>query len=420
VRSLFPLAPTSSITRRKVLFATLAVIAGTLLSLGRTTGAGALNTIMIEDGPLFLSDAVSKGFWSSVTESYSGYYHLVPRLLAQFNALFPADWAAPLFAIEAALVTSLLALMVYTASAGIFNNTISRVLVSAPMILMPLAQDDLYNCVATLRWQLMYAVFWAVLWVSPSRIGRIIGPLVVFLAAFSDNAVWVFVPLVLLRLWARRDRGALLHLVFLVAGALASAITVLSGVTNRGTEPRIDPIWAAQAYFLRPVPQLIVGVRWATLRPGHTLTGLLPVAVAWAAFAVIVFLAWRKVTKPHWPLAIVAMASSVALYFFCTMAVGQAVARYSAPTALLVLTALVALMQPPRRWPLYVFTAFFAVVIAFNYRMDGGRTDGPLWSDELAKARVACAQPGTSYASLQVSPIYVYWGASLPCTYLRK
>lgn len=415
---LFPVAPAARLTPGKALLALVAVAVGTVASLGRTTGAGALDTIMIEDGPLFLADAVTKGFWASVIESYSGYYHLVPRLLGWLNSLLPPDWAAAAFAIEAALVTSLLALMVYTASAGLFHDKLQRVLVSAPMVLMPLAQDDLYNCVATLRWQFMYAVFWAVLWVSPSRTGRVIGVVVVALAAFSDNAVWVFIPIVALRLWVRRD--SLAGLVLLVAGTVASAATVLSGITDRGTEPRLDPLWAAAAYVVRPVPQLLAGVRWATLRPEHTLEGMLPATVAWALVAAIVVIAWRRITRPQWQLALVASMCSVAIYLFCTMAVGQAVARYSAPAALLALTALVALLTPPKKWPLLVFTVWFGLVVVFNYRMDGGRTEGPLWSDELAKARAACEQNDVTFASLQVSPKYIYWGANLPCRYLLE
>src|SRR5262245_43854063 len=74
---------------RQYLFAGAAVVVGTLLSLGRTPGYGALNTLWLEDGTVFLQDAAGKSSIAAITTPYSGYFHLLPRLMAEVAVMFP-------------------------------------------------------------------------------------------------------------------------------------------------------------------------------------------------------------------------------------------------------------------------------------------------------------------------------------------
>lgn len=455
-QGLFVPSPSTPITAFKVGLAIAALGFGTILSVVRTTGPGALDTTLMEDASVFLSDALHKGLIEAVTTSYAGFFHLVPRLLAQVAALFPPDWAATVLAVEAAGVTSLLSLMVYVASGGILQNPLQRLLVSAPMVVLPLAQSEMLNSIAMLRWHFIYATFWAVLWVPQTRWGRIIGPSVVILAALSDAVVWIFLPLVVLRGWLRRDRSAVVMAAALLFGTLMVATVVVTGVTTRGVQPRLDPVWAVVSYVLRPVPQVLVGARWVTEGPGHSLSGLLPVAAGWLIVAAVGTLALRRVTRPQWLLAGVAVIFSVVIYVFCVMTVGFAGPRYGAPTAMLVMTATVALLTPrsdrlPGRhhWlansrpllPITGLAVLVAVVCMVNLRVDGDRTGGPRWSDGLRTARTAChiggqqvppptvppdqphpsiPPPGAITASIPVSPTRLAWAAHLPCAYLNR
>ena len=133
-----------------------------------------------------------------------------------------------------------------------------RLLVSAPMVVLPLAQSEMLNSIAMLRWYFIYATFWAVLWVPQTRWGRIIGPAVVILAALSDAVVWIFLPLVVLRWWLRRDRSAVVMGAALLFGTLMVATVVITGATTRGVQPRLEPVWALASYVLRPVPQVLL------------------------------------------------------------------------------------------------------------------------------------------------------------------
>lgn len=431
---LFPQGPALRVTARGVLLTVLAVLGGTALSLYRNTGVGPLDTTVMEDARVFLADQVNLGFFRALVTPYSGYFHLLPRLLAGIAALFPPDLAAAVMATEAALVTALLAVAVYFASAGLLPTRVQRLLVSAPMVVMPVAQVELFNEINMLRWQLMYATFWVAFWVARGRGGRIAATLVLVAAGSSDNVVWLFLPLLVLRWFAwrgtRRDRTALIGGAALALGAVASFASVVAGVSSRGVTPRLDPVWAVSAYILRPVPQMMVGSRWVGESPAHTLTGVIPVAAGWLVLLAVVLVAARRSTRPDWLLAGIAFTMGTLLYLYTIMVVGVAGPRYSAPAGMLVLTAVVALLTPradrpgrPRRAavaPLAAFTALFLLVCAFNIRMYSWRSDGPRWSDELRQARAVCAQPGVTSADITVSPAFIGWSARLPCSYLRR
>ena len=83
----------------RVLLTVLAVLGGTALSLYRNTGVGPLDTTVMEDARVFLADQVNLGFFRALVTPYSGYFHLLPRLLAGIAALFPPDLAAAVMAL---------------------------------------------------------------------------------------------------------------------------------------------------------------------------------------------------------------------------------------------------------------------------------------------------------------------------------
>lgn len=45
---------------------------------------------LVEDGKVFFADAFNLPFYYSVTQPYAGYYHLVPRLLAEAAQFAPS------------------------------------------------------------------------------------------------------------------------------------------------------------------------------------------------------------------------------------------------------------------------------------------------------------------------------------------
>ena len=102
--------------------------------------------------------------------------------------------------------------------------------------------------------------------------------------------------------------------------------------------------------------------------------------------------------------------------------------RYVIAPALLLYTALVALLRPRRRamgasparatfgWlPVAGFAVLLAVAVTLNFRVTNGRTTSPPWTSVVARASTACAQPGVH------SYLYTHewWQVSIPCWRLR-
>jgi hypothetical protein len=434
---------------RGVAFGVLAVVIGTTAGLLRQPGAGALDTIWAEDGGIFLGEAVREGPLSALTTSYAGYYHLAPRLLAMLAAAFPAGAASEVLAIEAAVVVALLALLVYVASGQHLPSRWSRLLVSAPIVAVPVAQGDVLNSIANLHWYGLYALFWMLIWTPTGRAGRAIATAVVFLVAASDILVVVFIPLALWRalrrppvsapsaLWRpgrrpageQRERHGLLLGAALATGLVVQFAGLLTGSSERELTP--DPVRAVTGFLLRAVPAPLVGERW--LGDEITARWVVLAAVAWLVVGAVVLLAWLRTRRPDvvpataavqpaWPLAIAAALHSAGLYMLPVLLSGTATPRYAVAPGLLVVTALVALLQPSGtgKAPLYALTGLLALVTVVNFRVDNSRADGPTWSDELDRARTACASSGTAPA-IPITPRAETppWQVRTPCSYLR-
>jgi hypothetical protein len=403
------------------------LVGGTALSLLRQPGPGALDTVWAEDGTIFLADALRYSTAEALGTSYAGYYHLVPRLLAEVATLVPLSWAAAALAVSAALVTTLLAVAVYAASRAYLPSRLLRVLVAAPVVVLPLGQEELANSIANLHWPALYAVFWMLLWDPPGRWPRAAAGLVAFLTAASDLLALVFVPLALARVVAVRGwRGRLVPCA-LAAGLVLQVLAKVLAESPRALSPNPDPVWAGAAYALRVVPLAVVGERWlgadVSARPAY----LALVALAWLVVGAAGVLALRRVTRPARLLAALAAVHSVVLYVLSTMLSGLVVPRYAAAPALLLLVALAALVVPradrPRTGrsaatvPATALAVLVAVVCVVNFRVPNPRAEGPGWTETVREGGRACAASAAAETDLPVTP--AEWRARVPCPLLR-
>jgi len=417
---LFTPAPPRAWTWRGVVVALAATVVATAIIVARQPGIGALDTVWAEDGTVFLSDAVNKSPFDALTTSYAGYYHAVPRLLAQLAAALPASAAAAALAVEAALCTAAVAALVYVASAGHLTSRLGRVLVAGIVVALPLGQDDLPNSIANLHWVGLYALFWMLIWTPAGRAGRIVAPVVVLLVAISDILVLAFLPLALLRLVTRRDRYSAVLAGLLAAGLALQVSGLLTGSSSRTLSP--GPVRSLVGYVLRAVPAAMVGERWF----GSRVDGrwLVLAAVAWSLVAAVLAVALvARATRPNLVLAAVAGAHSVLLYVLPVTLSGVATPRYAAAPALLLVTALVALLEPVhgRTAPLWIFATLLALVCLVNLRVDNSRAHGPSWADELAKGRHVCAVQGAGSVTTTIPPLETpAWTVPLPCRYITR
>lgn len=436
--ALFPPDGGGRVSGGALLGAAAAVVAGTLVSLARQPGVGALDTVYDEDARIFLADAAALSPLEALTTPYQGYYHLLPRLLAEVAALFPAGRAAAVMAVLAALVTSLLALFVFVAARAHVPYWPLRLVVSVPVVTLPLAQEEIPNALCNLHWPLLYATVWALLWVPARTGGRVAAVLVVAATVTSDLLALAYLPLLLARLVAdpatpdpaasatgtpaaapRRDRYRLVLALALGGGlALQFGGLVLNDNPRDLGEPKFNPVWALLQFALRPVPQSLVGERWPGTDPDTT-GYLLWAGIGWLLVLAVLFVAWRRWTAPNWLLAAVLTAQAAALYAESVMASGLAAPRYAAAPALMVLSALAVLVAPRRiAVPALALVCVVAVAGLVNLRVDNSRADGPSWAESIAYARTVCVADPAGTVEVPVAPASTGRVAVLPCRYL--
>ena len=80
-RALFPAAQGAPLTWRRLLLATVAVLAGAGVCLSRVRGYGPFDTLWAEDGSGFLYDALNRHPLTPLVRGVGGYMVLLPRLI---------------------------------------------------------------------------------------------------------------------------------------------------------------------------------------------------------------------------------------------------------------------------------------------------------------------------------------------------
>jgi hypothetical protein len=202
------------------------------------------------------------------------------------------------------------------------------------------------------------------------------------------------------------------------AGLAVQLAGLLFGSSSRHLSP--NPIKPLIGYLVRVVPSPLVGQRWLGTGEVHT-RWLVLAGVAWLVLAAVAVLAWRGPVRPGWPLAITALLHSVALYVLPVLLSGEATTRYALAPAMLLVTALVALLQPAegrRPVPLVALVTLLTVICAVNLRLDNARAHGPRWGVELDRAKAVC--PNAQVVEVPIPPVNDnHWSARLPCWYVR-
>jgi hypothetical protein len=421
---------------RKIVIAVGCVIAGAAISLSRTRGAGSLNTIWIEDAKFLLNGALNQTFWGSLSTPISGYYQEPARIFTYIAVQFPLTWAPGIMSIFSALEYAMYGLVAYIASGPHLRSTWLRLLISAPVVMIPLAYTQVNNDLVTVQFFGLYGAFWTVLWLPGTRAGRILSPLVMLTVSGTAVLSIVFAPLLLARLIVDRSKNAWALAICWAAGVLLQMSQTLLGKSHHYSYGYNGPVFVAKNYIARVIPRALFGES-ALGGPGANYRGdYAPlhivnsaahhVLIIAASLVVVIFIAIAisRFTDPDWSLAGVAALFSIGI-FVDELLINTPVVqpRYTIAPTMLLYTALVALMRPrirdgaPRtvnalRWlPVAGFAVLVAVAVTLNFRVTNGRTSSPPWTSVVASAKAACAEPGVK------SYFYVHewWYVTLPC-----
>lgn len=445
---MWPAPVAVAVRLRTVLLGVVGAIAAAAVVLSRTAGPGALNSIWIEDASLFLNHAYWFRFSENIFNSNFGYYHTGPRLMAEVAVLMPVRWAAPTLTLFAAGMYAIFTATVYVASRPHLSHWWLRVLAAAPVVAVPVGHTQADNDVATLQFPALYALFWLLLWRPSTRLGRVGAVSLMLYITFSSILPVVFAPLVLLRLVLVRDWCTRLIAIAFAAGMTLQFGGSLLGEATRSTVccRKYEPLWVVDEYLTKGVPRAVLGERWlggpgidnngfpVTLNIPSLFVHYLLIAVAWSIVLAAVVLAVRRVTRPHWPLAILAGGFSFVLFAAQITNIGNVQPRYVIAPALLIYTALLALLRPAplptsdgvpdarrSRYPdagraVTAFATLLVVVCAVNLSSENGRSQSQGWDETVRQARTACAADPArkSYAYGRD-----WWNVEIPCRRMR-
>jgi hypothetical protein len=153
------------------------------------------------------------------------------------------------------------------------------------------------------------------------------------------------------------------------------------------------------------------------------------IGVALVIVMAVVAVALVRLTRPHWPLAVLAAGASLATFAETVVDMGRTHPRYVIPAALFLYVAIVALLRPAPpgvddtrtrfpRWswlPVAAFGILLAVVCAVNLRVPNSRSRSQGWHVTASQARRACATTGTAAFEYR----YTWWAVVIPCDRVR-
>jgi hypothetical protein len=426
---------------RKILLAAACVVAGTAISLSRTVGAGSLNTIWIEDAKFLLNQALNNSFWTVLRAPISSYYQEPARVFTEIAIQFPLSWTPGVMAIFAAAQYMMYGLVAYIASGPYLRSPWLRLLISAPVCAIPLAYTQVNNDLVTVQFFGLYGAFWTCLWIPGTRAGKILSPLVMATVSWTAVLSIIFAPLIVARLIVDRSKNAWALAILWASGAWLQISETVLGTSTHPHYGSNGLFFVLKNYLDRVVPRALFGER-SLGGPGVDYTGsnTAPlhitsvaghdalIAGAWVVVLVALALAISRFTNPNWTLAGVAALFSVGIFFeemFINTDVVQT--RYVVAPAMLIYTALVALMRPRLRegaarapvdvrWlPAAGFAVLLLVAVTLNFRVTNGRTTSPAWTSVVATASKACAMPGvTAYTY-----VHEWWFVTIPCNKVR-
>ncbi|MFI6098018.1 hypothetical protein ACIA8G_20870 [Lentzea sp. NPDC051213] len=387
-------------------------------------GWARLDHLWAEDGARFMVDAVRTPTLTNLIEPYGGYLHTLPRLVAEVVALLPLEWTAAGFAIAAAMLRALVALITFAASGAYLRSTPLRLALASLVVVLPAGNSETLNNMSNLHWFLLYGAFWALLWRNAPRVPV---ALFVFLAALTSPLVFILAPIALVRLVLPRKEVPITFLVGLVVQGLAMLLATRTPYSH----DEVDPVQVLLSSLLRvPVVAFTGSERVGQIYPA---LGNLLILGALLAAAVPMAAGLRFGDRAGRTLVLVAGAYSVIVILACLVLnwtqvlqvqapeVVMAAQRYSIAPCLFLFTAIFVGLDatPGRMWERAVvgasrYVVGIAVVVSVFAHLQEPKTvlRGIPWDESLAKARADCAA-GAPEARLEHEP--KDWFFVVPC-----
>jgi hypothetical protein len=369
----------------------------------RPSDPPAWDSLYVEDGQVFLGQALSQHVWDTLATSHLGYLHTAARAITEVATWLPLERAPLVMSLLTSLVVALLAAYVFEASGAWVASPLLRGVLALAVALAPVTARDIAGTVANLHWYLIYASFWAVICPWRTRGWLAASGAVVAVSVLTDPLTAVLLPIGLVLLARERTRAS-----WVVPGAILLGLAVQLLLRDEGAERvgGVDVDVVPRIFAERVTSSLLVG-------DSHlfdVFDGRTGSPFAWASLALVALAVglglWRLSGRRR---ALMAAAAVLSLTYFLIPVVSRGTgllvpdvpwalgaSRYMYLPVMFLVTALVALAdraRPGRRrpGPLELAVALLVVVpTVLDYRAPH-RTEGePRWGPALAQAREAC------------------------------
>ncbi|MCE7001914.1 hypothetical protein LWC34_03545 [Kibdelosporangium philippinense] len=342
--------------------------------------------VWAEDGAVFLSDTRAYGLGSVVAE-YSGYGHLVPRLLALIGSWLPLGYYALFTVLASSIVVGLLAWYVFTAAKRVTSSSVWAFIAAIALVLTPAYRAEALGNLANLQWFLMPAALWAI--VDPHRT-HVAAILIAAAAATTSPLSILLLPALLIihgrTAWRTPVAAAL------AAGLAYQAIVRLIGMHSVANPAPRSP--GAYVGMVFDILKQASSTPWAPLVAGAILIAV--ILSAW-------FIGARKDAR-----AAAFVVTSALFVAVPTVLNGSPQPRYIACGFVILIWAACLAAPALQRIHAIVLATVLVVSALVTFPADPYRLSGPSWTSETNSA---CT---TGTREVELSP--EGWGSiRLPC-----
>ncbi len=413
-------------------------VLGTLIALFRVPPAH-WNILWAEDGAIFVTGAY-RGNPAVIGETFVGYLHVIPRLIAGLvTTVVPVEWVPLGMAVAAAVIAGAVATAVFLFARLRLRSAIVAGLLALAVVVLPMAGGEVALSVANLHWYLIFGAFWAAIVTPTSRWLTIVQCVVVASAILSDPlAALIVAPLVLVRLLAVRPLLSRAHAVtftFVGASVVQGVASVIATFIDRNRSPsaiRPNAVEFVEAYTGRVVLESFVGVSGSTAL--YALLGAVALVLATAlAVGIVAVVMWRDPSRRWMTLAFALASVGFSVVVFVLKWDGLVGAPPGAITPggrylvvpILLLVSVYAIAadrfagtQRTGWIPVALLAAIVVIPGVVDYRVADSRSDADPWPTSLATAAAYCdADPTLVVAPAPIAPSW-FTPAFVPCDLL--
>lgn len=378
------------------LVAGLGVLLATLV---RQEGVPVTDSIWAEDGALFLNDAQNGA--GSLFKPYSGYLHIVPRLLALMVAQLPVEFAATAIAILSGATVGILAAYVCRALST-HLGTRRATIAALTFGLHPWLGPEVLATFANLHWFMVMTTAVPVLLPEIRRDLPRSSSLITLLTLLTAGVAIMLVPLLLLPRIRKEVQGRpdTIELLLVIGSTALIGVLLVSPDTSAPSGLFFEPLRIGRLLAIRGIGGIVFGrelLRQAT-----------EADVQWpavGAFALATIYLIRRTDQPHRRISTRLLSGAVAISGGIFLVRGPNVrtildwtagftpdsgSRYVViPAVLGSIAVIVLLASPSYRWrdPIRLsVTAVLLIAFTVDFQASSQRSVPPGWRDSVIAA----------------------------------